>query len=154
MIRLYLSSQLVATAATLDQARAMLDGHLADSMDAADVRLARMPEVIAERTRRLALGFDYDFEDARGVHHIATSESDMIGWNEVTMAAQALVARGEPAQAIQIVTDTGPCVVTAGEWLDVLVAASAHRQPIWAASFALQAMDPLPTDVTADIFWP
>ena len=28
-------------------------------------------DVIAERERRLALGFDYDFGDERGVHHIA-----------------------------------------------------------------------------------
>lgn len=78
----------------------------------------------------------------------------MDGWNEVTMAAQALVARGDGATPIQIVTDTGPCEVTAAEWMDVLVAATAHRQPIWAASFALQALDPLPVDVTADAYWP
>lgn len=154
MIRMYRDGQMVAEATSLEQAQFLIGAQLADAMHADDLRLARMPEIVAERSRRLALGFDFDFGGVRGVHHIATSESDMAGWNEVTMAAQALLAQGDGETAIQIVTDTGPCEVTAAEWMDVLVAAAAHRQPIWGASFALQAMEPLPADVTADIYWP
>jgi hypothetical protein len=110
-------------------------------------------DVIPERQRRLAAGFDYDFADARGVHTIGTTDADMSGWDEVSKAASALVALGLPDRAISIVTDTGPCVVTAIEWQSVLVAAMQFRQPIFAASFALQASDPIPQDYTDDVNW-
>jgi hypothetical protein len=44
--------------------------------------------------------------------------------------------------------------VTVPEWQEVLIAAGAFRQSIWQASFAIQAMDPLPADVTDDALWP
>ena len=111
-------------------------------------------EVAAERRRRLALGFDYDFGDARGVHHIGTTAADMVGWDEVTKASQAMIALGAGSSAINIVTETGPATVTAIEWQSILLAASAARQPLWAASFALQAMDPIPADYADDVYWP
>lgn len=110
-------------------------------------------DVIRERDRRLAGGFDYDFGDARGVHRIATTPPDMEGWAEVTQAAQALIATGLGATTISILTETGPAVVTALEWQAVLVAATAFRQPIWQASFALQAMNPIPADYANDSRW-
>jgi hypothetical protein len=110
-------------------------------------------DVITERQRRLAAGFTYDFTDARGVHTIGTTEADMNGWDEVSKAASALVALGSPDQAISIVTDTGPCDVTAIEWQSVLVSAMQFRQPIFAASFVLQSSDPIPQDYTDDVNW-
>jgi hypothetical protein len=110
-------------------------------------------DVITERQRRLSAGFDHDFTDARGVHTIGTTDADMNGWDEVSKAASALVALGLPDQAISIVTDTGPCDVTAIEWQSVLVGAMQFRQPIFAASFALQASDPIPQDYTDDVNW-
>ena len=107
-----------------------------------------------ERTRRLRLGFDYDFQDARGVHRIGTTDSDMDGWDEVTTVAQAAILAGLPTMAINIVTDTGPVTVTAMEWQSILLAAGAARQPLWAASFALQALDPIPADYADDSRWP
>jgi hypothetical protein len=109
--------------------------------------------VITERQRRLAAGFNYDFADARGVHTIGTTEADMAGWDEVSKAASALVALGLPDQAISIVTDTGPCSVTAIEWQSVLVGAMQFRQPIFAASFVLQYSDPIPQDYADDVNW-
>ena len=109
--------------------------------------------VITERERRLAAGFDYDFADARGVHTIGTTEVDMTGWDEVSKAASALVALGLPDQAISIVTDTGPCNVTAIEWQSVLVGAMRFRQPIFAASFVLQYADPIPQSYADDVNW-
>jgi hypothetical protein len=109
--------------------------------------------VITERQRRLAAGFDYDFADARGVHKVGTTDADMVGWDEVSKAASALVALGLPDQAISIVTDTGPCNVTAIEWQSVLVAAMQFRQPIFAASFVLQYSDPIPQDYADDGHW-
>ena len=111
-------------------------------------------DVIIERERRLALGFTYDFGDARGVHRIATTDQDMKGWDEVTKVANAMLALDDTASVIDIVTETGPTTVTALDWQHVLVAAGVFRQPIWAASFTLQAMNPLPDDVTASQYWP
>lgn len=110
-------------------------------------------DVIVERARRLALGFDYDFGDARGVHHIGTTENDMRGWDEVTKFATALLNAGDTTTTIGIVTDTGPAQVTASEWNAILIAAGQFRQPIWHASFLLQQMDPIPEDYADDSYW-
>lgn len=112
-------------------------------------------DVIAERTRRFAVGFDYDFGDDRGVHHIGTTPEDLAGWDEVTQLAAALIALGNESATIAVITDTGPAEVTAMEWQSVLVAAGAFRQPLWAASFALQAMTPeIPYDFdTNESYW-
>lgn len=109
--------------------------------------------VQTERARRLALGFNYDFGDSRGVHRIGTSDADMVGWDDVTKLAAAMLAAGQAAP-INIVTNTGPATVTPQEWQLILLAAGAYRQPIWAASFALQAMVPIPADYPADSRWP
>lgn len=119
----------------------------------ADADRAKRDEVIVERERRLSLGFNYDFGDSRGVHRIGTSSQDMKGWDEVTKAANAMLALGDQSTTT-IVTETGSVQVTAIEWQRVLLAASAFRQPIWQASFALQAADPIPNDVTANELWP
>lgn len=110
-------------------------------------------QIQMERERRLALGFDYAFGDGRGTHRIGTSPQDMTGWDEVSKIASALVARGLGSQAINIVTDTGPVQVTALEWQDILIAAGAFRQPIWAKSFVLQSMSTIPSDYMADAYW-
>lgn len=110
-------------------------------------------QVIAERERRLALGFDYNFGDARGTHRIGTTKKDLEGWDEVSKIAQAAINLGAPTTEIAIVSDTGPVTVTALEWQMILAAAGAHRQPIWAASFALQAMSPIPLDYVNDGYW-
>lgn len=122
-------------------------------MKAAQARRTQIAAVIAERERRLGAGFAYDFGDTRGVHRIATSEQDMRGWDDVTKAANAMLALGDTTSTIGIVTETGPAQVTATEWQHILIAAASFRQPIWTASFALQAMDPIPTDVTGDQHW-
>lgn len=110
--------------------------------------------VIAERRRRLATGFNYDFGDSRGVHRIGTTEDDLAGWDEVTKFAQAAGNVGQHDLQIPVVTDTGPVNVTPAEWQYVLLAAAEHRQPIFAASFRLQAMNPIPLDYAADKYWP
>lgn len=122
----------------------------------ADVQAAMGPQtsdVQAERARRLALGFDYDFGSARGVHRIGTTPQDMAGWRDVTDYANALIDLGDVTTTIAIVTDTGPALVTAPEWQAVLLRAAEVRQAIWAASFALQAMSPIPTDFADDSRW-
>ena len=106
-----------------------------------------------ERDRRLSLGFEYDFGDVRGVHRIGTTDADMKGWNEVINLANALIDTGDTTTLIDIVTDTAPCQVTAPEWQAIMLAGALSRQTIWAKSFALQAMDPIPGDYADDKYW-
>lgn len=110
-------------------------------------------DVHAERDRRLAMGFDFDFGDARGVHRIRTSIADMIGWDEVSKFASALLALGQTTQPITIATGTGVTQVTPVEWQMVMLAAAAFRQPIWGASFILENMNPIPADFRNDAYW-
>lgn len=110
--------------------------------------------VIRERARRLALGFDYNFGDARGIHRIGTTEADMLGWDEVTKYASAQIASGNSTATVSIVTNTGPAQVTAQEWQSILIAAGQFRQPIWQGSFTIQAMNPIPKDYASNgAYW-
>ena len=111
-------------------------------------------DVIAERDSRLALGFDYDFGDERGVHRIGTTVEDKIGWSEVKDLADALIAVGDFETSIKIITNTGPVEVKALEWMNIILAASNFRQPVWQASFVLQTMSPIPQNFRDDSFWP
>jgi len=110
-------------------------------------------KVQEERARRLQLGFSYDFGDARGVHEIGTTDADWVGWNEVINLANALIDSGSGSTTIDVVTNTGPVTVTALEWQAIMLAGAGSRQTIWAKSFALQAMDPIPEDYNADNHW-
>lgn len=112
-------------------------------------------DVARERERRLAFGFHYNFNDARGIHLIGTTDADMKGWREVTDAAQAEINLGNPnGPFTTIVTNTGPATITAMEWQAILRAAKVARDPFWQASFALEAMNPIPSDYAADSRWP
>jgi hypothetical protein len=86
-----------------------------------------------------------------GAANITTA--DMIGWDEVTKATQAMVALGMGAATLTIVTNTGSATISALEWQQVLLAATQFRQPIWTKSFALEAMDPIPSDYAANQWW-
>lgn len=110
-------------------------------------------DLYAERDRRLALGFDYEFNDERGVHRINTTPADMIGWDEVTKLAQALINLDQPDAHITIATGSGIAEVTAMEWQAVLLAAGTFRQQVWGASFMLEAVDPIPDDFAEDGYW-
>mgnify|MGYP000449852669 CR=1 FL=1 len=107
--------------------------------------------IVAERTRRLSLGFNYNFGDARGIHRIGTTPADLAGWDEVSKYAGVLIDSGDTSTLIAIVTDTGPCTVTAPEWRAIEIEAAHFRQPLWAKSFALMANPP--ADYTNDSHW-
>lgn len=121
------------------------------ALNAFDPSRPTVSQIVAERERRLALGFHYDFGDGRGVHHIGTTPADMVGWGEVSTYAGALLDSGDTTTKIAVVTDTGPVEVTAPEWRAIEIAAAQFRQPIWARSFVL--MQTLPVDYTADAHW-
>lgn len=113
-----------------------------------------LSEIVRQRKIRLAVGFDYDFGDDRGIHRIGTTDEDMISWNEVNTWAFKEVARGRGSVSTKtILSDTGSAVVTASEWLDILDAVEAFRQPLFTASFSLQSMDPIPQDVDNEAYW-
>lgn len=128
-------------------------GEIADFIPPPPPRITK-EDIVNERSRRLSLGFDFDFQDERGVHRIGTTDQDMRGWDEVTKGAQAAINLGQPDTTLQIVTNTGPVTVTAMEWQQILAAATQARQPIYSASFALQMMDPIPSDYADDSYWP
>lgn len=104
-----------------------------------DLKAAASSQVYTLREQHLAAGFDYDFADARGIHHIGTTPADVIGWDEVTQGAAAFVALGQGTTTFEILTNTGPVTITALEWQAILAQATAVRQPIWQRSFALIA---------------
>lgn len=114
----------------------------------------RRSGIIAERSRRLATGFDYDFGDERGVHRIGTTEDDKRGWDEVNQWAAAMSGLGDTESTLLISTDTGPAHVTAPEWHAIVAHGASVQQPIWQASFVLQEMDPVPEDYGDDKWWP
>lgn len=119
-----------------------------------DPNAPTVDQVVAERERRLALGFNYDFGDARGVHRIGTTKRDLEGWDEVSKYAGALIDAGQTSTTIHIATDTGPCTVTPIEWRAIEIASAQYRQPLWAKSFALMALAPtIPADYTHDSYW-
>jgi hypothetical protein len=139
----------------IDCATGEVREHTAEELAAIAAIPGTPGQVILERERRLAGGFDYDFGDARGVHRIGTTAQDMRGWDEVNLAAQVA---GHPRRSRRDRSTSRPtpggATVTALEWLAVLTAAGAFRQPIWQASFALLAQDPIPADFADDSHWP
>lgn len=110
--------------------------------------------VVAEQRRRLAQGFDFDFGNERGVHHIATTEQDMKDWSEVTTWATVKLLTGDTASKLTIATNTGVAEVTAPEWMAVLNAGTLARQPIYQGAFWLMAQDPIPSDYASnEAYW-
>ena len=110
--------------------------------------------VVAEREGRMALGFDYDFGDERGVHRIGTTEADLRSWDKLSKMASAAIALDMPDTPLGVTTDTGPTLLTAMEWQQVLLAWGLAHQPLFQASFDLQALQPFSVDHTDDQFWP
>lgn len=97
--------------------------------------------VICNRERRLAMGFDYDFGDARACIGSPRAIRTCAAGMRSPKVANAMLALGDISSSIGIVTEAEPVEVAAFEWQHVLVAAGTFCQPIWTASFALQAMD-------------
>ncbi len=106
-----------------------------------------------ERDRRLSLGFNFDFNDERGIHEIGTSREDVDGWREVSDYANALIHSGFDKSIIYIVTNTGSVGVTAREWQLITLTSASVRQGIWSSSFDILSLDPLPSDYAADYRW-
>lgn len=91
-----------------------------------------------ERDRRLAVGFDYDFGDARGVHRFGTTPQDRAGWADVKAIADAALQAGASSTEIEVRTDTGDVTITAAEWPAIQLAAAQAFQPVWQASWTVK----------------
>ena len=117
------------------------------------VRKVLVDGIKAESARRRALGFDYDFGGARGIHHIGTTDQDMRGWDDVTRWATAQNVLGK-TDTLYISTDTGITQVSALDWFSIQDAGAAAMQPIWQAQFILEAMPEIPENYTDDQYWP
>lgn len=127
---------------------------LADlSYDAALFHAIMVKAVDAEMQRRWRGGFVYDFGDDRGKHLIGTTEDDMAGWSEVAAYAGGLADVGDTSTTIEIETNTGRVHVTAPEFKALMLEASRRQQRLKKQSFALQAMNPIPTDFADDSRW-
>lgn len=123
------------------------------AFEASRIPVLSPDDVWAERDRRLALGFYYDFGDYRGVQKIGTTPSDMVGWSEVTTWANTKHALGEDTAETAIMTDTGVALITPTDWFHILDAAATIRQNIWTRSFILASMSPIPQDYTDGTYW-
>lgn len=156
----YWSSKLSAFVDTLPEGAGMTT--IADAQELTDVLrryglrgpMPSVDDVIMERNRRMEAGFDYDFGDARGIHHFGTKDSDMRGWAEVTDWMNANLGLNNLTEQLIVLTNTGSATVTPIDWAKVLQAAGNFRQPLWSASFLLQAENPIPADYYADKWWP
>lgn len=116
-------------------------------------RAALIAAIDAERDRRLAAGFSYDFAD-EGLHWLATTPADLAGWAAVTAVAQAMMLAGS-TDRIVIRTETGTAHVTAAEWnAAMLHYRQTIEQPVLLAALALKAMNPIPQDAANPAYWP
>lgn len=132
-----------------------MEWRVADGSLALDPPAPTVDQIRRERDRRLAVGFDYNFRDARAIHRIATDTEDVCkAAEEVTPLASSLVMNGDTETTIAFKTETGRVDITGPEWLSILLAAAEWRQPIFQAYFDLTAMDPIPSDYTDDKYWP
>jgi hypothetical protein len=113
-------------------------------------------DVAQERNRRMAKGFAYTFADSRGTVWIGTTPEDMVGWDRVTKLKDALYQLGDSLTRIKIAVEGGRIIeVTGPEWNAILLyEAAMFEQPLWQASFTLQAMQPIPADYTDNKYWP
>lgn len=110
-------------------------------------------DVYRERDRRLALGYDFDFGDARGVHHFATDDENMKGWNKVTDWAGLQLIVGNTLDWVELDTDTGQVAVVPVEWVAIFQAMTTWQQTLYSAAPTIAAMTPIPGDYTDDARW-
>lgn len=148
-----MATKTVANADTGQSASVAMTTEEYDAFEMSRQKPPKAMHVIAERERRLALGFSYDFGDGRGVHQIGTTPADMTGWRDVNDHANSLITTGNPATEIIIETNTEPVTVTAQEWQKIMLHLTTFRQKMWLLSQELQKRDPIPNDYRNDRHW-
>jgi Domain of unknown function (DUF4376) len=115
----------------------------------ADQRMALKDGVNLERQRRIAAGGVIN-----GVH-VTGSDEDARNLMSLALAAQMRIAAGDTA-TITIYRDGNNVdhELTPAQMLNIWQQSAEYVSALYAASWALKAMDPIPEDYVADQYWP
>ena len=118
-------------------------------MKAAEKRAGVEAAVNAERQRRIVAGKIVD-----GVY-VTGRDEDARNLTNLAMAAQMRVASGD-SETLTIFRDGDNIdhTLTPLQIISLWQHSAAYVSALYAASWAIKAMDPLPVDVTADELWP
>jgi hypothetical protein len=105
-------------------------------------------DVNAERQRRILVGAVFN-----GVH-VTGSEEDARNLTNLALAAQMRIAAGDTT-TLTTFRDGGNVdhQLTPPQMLGLWQQASAHVSALYAASWALKAMNPIPADFANDNYW-
>lgn len=105
--------------------------------------------VNAERQRRIVAGVVID-----GVR-VTGRDEDARNLTNLALAAQVRVAGGDTATlTVYRDGDNIDHALTPPQMLALWQHSAAYVSSLYAASWAIKAMDPVPADVTADVLWP
>lgn len=106
-------------------------------------------DVNAERRRRILAG--RIINDV----HVTGSDEDARNLSNLAMAAQIRMAAGD-LTTTTIYRDAGNVdrVLTPPELVALWQASAEYVSALYAASWALKALDPIPADFAADTYWP
>jgi hypothetical protein len=116
---------------------------------AAEARAAKRKAVNAERQRRLIVGGVIN-----GVHVTGTDE-DIRNLTSLTLAARMRLAAGDDETLTTYRDgDNVDHELTPSQLLEIWQVSSAYVSELYAASWALKAMDPIPEDYADDHHWP
>ena len=117
-------------------------------MKAAEKRASTEAAVNAERQRRILAGTVID-----GVH-VTGRDEDALNLTNLALVAQLRIAGGD--MTTPTVFRDGNNVdheLTPPQVLSLWQQSAAYVSALYAASWAIKAMDPMPEDVTADALW-
>lgn len=105
-------------------------------------------DVNAERQRRIVGGAVFN-----GIH-VTGRDQDIVNLTNLALAAQVRIAGGDTT-TLTTYRDGGNVDhdLTPSEVLDLWQQASARVSAIYAASWALKAMEPIPADFANDSYW-
>lgn len=116
---------------------------------AAEAATARRAEVNAERARRIVAGKVID-----GVY-VTGSDEDARNLTNLALGAQVMLAGGD-ATTLTTYRDGNNVdhELTPPQLLSLWQQSAAYVSALYAASWAIKAMDPLPADVADNGLWP
>lgn len=116
---------------------------------AAVAREAKHAAINAERQRRIEAG-----KVINGVH-VTGRDEDARNLTNLALAAQMRIAGGDTS-TVTTYRDGNNVdhALTPPQMLALWQQSSAYVSDLYAASWAIKAMDPMPDDVTADELWP
>lgn len=111
-------------------------------------------QVVAERDRRIEAGSTLSVTGYGDVQ-LAGDADTRADLQAQAMAAQLHIAAGNPTQSMQVRgTDGTVHTLNTTQMLELWSLGAAYIQGIFAASWTLEAMDPIPADYAADSRWP